>query len=116
MSGPALEIDLTGLERRFLDRSMREKQERFARRVAFETRAYVPRDSGHLQSSEALASDYAHGEIVWATPYARRVHDLPQSSIRTTENPRARSRWPEAAKAERMGAWTEFARKLLEER
>lgn len=109
-------IDLSGIERRFSPEQLKAKQEAFAERVAFETRDYVPEDQGTLKGSEPLASDYAEGHIEWDTPYAQRVHDLPQSSIRKTKNPNARSHWPEEAKKERMGAWHDFAEKLMEER
>ena len=112
----SIKIDLSSIERRFSAEQMRAKQEAFAERVAFEMRDYVPRDEGTLQDSEALASDYASGRIEWGTPYAQRVHDLPQGSIRKTKNPNARSHWPEEAKRERMDAWDEYAHRLMEER
>lgn len=109
-------IDVSNLARRFAPERLRAKQEAFAERVAFEMRDYVPEDQGTLKGSEPLASDYAGGSIEWATPYAQRVHDLPQSSIRKTKNPNARSHWPEEAKGERMDAWGQFAKSLMEER
>lgn len=109
-------VDIGKLERRFSQRALTGKQETFAKRVAFEMRDYVPVDEGILRDSEPLASDYATGTIEWQTPYAQRVHDLPQSSIRTAKNPNARSHWPEEAKRERGPAWEDFARKLMEER
>ena len=111
-----IKIDLSGIERRFSPEQLKAKQEAFAERVAFEMRDYVPRDEGTLQDSEALASDYETGNIEWNTPYAQHVHDLPQSSIRKTKNPNARSHWPEEAKNERMSAWEEFAHRLMEEK
>ena len=111
-----VEIDLSGVERRFSPDRLRAKQEAFAARVAFETRDYVPEDQGTLKGSEPLASNYAEGTIEWQTPYAQRVCGLPQSSIRTTKNPNARSHWPEEAKRERLDAWEQYARRLMEER
>lgn len=108
---PSVEVDLTGLERRFADRAMREKQAAFARRVAFEMRDYVPLDEGTLRDSEPVSSDYESGDVIWNTPYARRVHDLPE--VRRVKNPRATPRWPAVAKSERLQAWADFARKLL---
>ena len=107
-------VDLSKLERRFSDSARTAMQGAFAKRVAFEMRGFVPLDEGTLRDSEPLASDYEAGLIVWQTPYAERVHDLPQSSISTAKNPNARSHWPEEAKRERAGSWQEFARKLLE--
>lgn len=115
MSGAKAEIrvDLSGLEKRFSEGELKAKQAAFASRVAFETRDYVPRDIGTLQGSEPLSSDYEAGELEWNTPYAERVYDLPQSSIKTTINPNAHSHWFEAAKADRLGAWEEFAKGLM---
>lgn len=112
----SIKIDLSDIERKFSPEQFKAKQEAFAKRVAFEMRDYVPLDERTLHDSEALASDYASGRIEWDTPYAQRVHDLPQSSIRKVKNPNARSHWPEEAKKERMDAWNEFAHKLMEEK
>lgn len=111
-----IKIDLSGIERRFSPEQLKAKQEAFAKRVAFEMRDYVPVDEGTLRDSEPLASDYESGSIEWQAPYAQRVHDLPQSSIRKTKNPNARSHWPEEAKQERMSPWEQFARSLMEEK
>lgn len=115
MSGAKAEIrvDLSGLEKRFSEGELKAKQAAFASRVAFETRDYVPLDEGTLRASEPLSSDYEAGEIEWNTPYAERVYDLPQSSIKTVKNPNAHSAWFEAAKADRLGAWEEFAKGLM---
>ncbi len=109
-------VDLGKVMKRFSQKALSGKQEAFAKRVAFEMRDYVPQDEGTLRDSEPLASDYAAGTIEWSTPYAKRVHELPQSSIRKAKNPNARSHWTEEAKKERLDAWEEFARKLMEER
>lgn len=82
-----IKIDLSGIERRFSPEQLKEKQEAFAARVEFEMRDYVPEDEGDLKKSALLASDFAAGKIEWDPPYAQRVHDLPQSSIRKTKNP-----------------------------
>lgn len=108
-------VDLSKLEARFGAAAMRGKQAAFARRVAFETRDYVPVESGTLRDSEPLASDYEPGDVRWNTPYAARVAAMPESSIKKTVNPNARANWPQAAKDERMGAWREYAEKLMEE-
>lgn len=115
-AGCEIKVDLSGIERRFSESQLKAKQATFAERVAFEMRDYVPVDEGTLRDSEPLASDYEAGSVEWQTPYAQRVHDMPQSSIRKTKNPNARSRWPEEAKKERLGAWQQFAEGLMEEK
>ena len=109
-----VKVDLRGLEARLGEGSLREKQAAFAERVAFETRDYVPVESGTLQGSEPVSSDYEGGTVEWNTPYAAIVEEMPESSIRKTINPNARAHWPQAAKSERLGAWQDFARKLME--
>lgn len=113
-SGVDVRVDLSGLEARLGEAAMREKQAAFASRVAFETRDYVPVETGTLQGSEPVSSDYEAGTVEWNTPYAGYVEAMPESSIRKTVNPSARAHWPQAAKSERLGAWQDFARKLLE--
>ena len=119
MSGASFDcrvrIDLSKLESRFGDGRLAENQAEFAKRVASEMMDYVPEDQGTLKGSEPMASDYEGGVIEWDQPYAKRVHDLPQSSIRQKENPNARSHWPEAAKGERMQAWEDYAREIMED-
>ena len=108
-------VDLSGIEARLGEAAMREKQAAFAARVAFETRDYVPVETGTLRGSEPVSSDYEGGTIEWNTPYAAYVEAMPEASIRKTVNPNARAHWPLAAKSERLGAWQDFARKLMEE-
>lgn len=110
-----VKVDLSGIEARLGDAAMREKQAAFAARVAFETRDYVPYESGTLQGSEPLSSDYEAGTVEWNTPYAGYVVAMPESSIKKTHNPNARANWPQAAKSERLGAWQDYAQKLMEE-
>lgn len=118
MSGSRCEVkvDLSGIEARLGEAALQAKQEAFAQRVAFEMRDYVPVETGTLQGSEGVSSDYAAGDIAWNTPYARYVLDMPESSIRKAVNPNARANWPQAAKDERMGAWEQFAKQLMEEK
>lgn len=113
-----VKIDLSGLALRFSQERLRSKQETFAERVAFEMKDYAPlsdEDHAHMRDTVDMASDFEEGHIEWQTPYAQHVHDLPQSSIGQTVNPKAHSRWPEVAKGERMEAWVDFANELLRE-
>ena len=65
---------------------------------------YCPFDEGTLQSSALTASNIGQGEILWATPYARRqYYDLPNKS--KDKNPEARMKWFEEAKARKRNDW-----------
>ncbi len=109
-------VDISKIERAFSQSANRKRQAEFAKRVAFEIRDYVPYDEGTLRDSEPMASNYETGIIEWQTPYAKRVHSLPESSIKKTKNPHAHAKWHEAAKQDRLEAWNDYARKLMEER
>lgn len=51
-------------------------QAAFAQEVARMLDRYVPMDTGTLKNSVHIASDYQRGELVYATPYARRQYYL----------------------------------------
>lgn len=109
--GVNVSVDLSGLEKRFSDGTLRAQQITFAQRVAFDMRKHVPVDEGTLRDSEPLNSNYAKGEIIYNTPYAKEV--LNADSVRTVKNPDACPHWPEVTKQERLEAWKEFATALL---
>lgn len=111
MSKSKTTIDIKGIEEKFSDSSLKAKQEAFASRVALDMRKHVPEDEGTLKNSEPLNSDYANGQIIWNTPYAKIV--LNSDHVKTVKNKNARPQWPEVTKQEKMQDWREFAAKLI---
>lgn len=107
-------VDISKIEKALSQEANKKRQAAFAKRVAFEIRDYVPYDQGTLRESEALASNYETGTIEWQTPYAKKVHALPETSINKAKNPKAKAKWHEAAKKDRIEAWKEYAKKLME--
>ncbi len=104
-------VDIKSIEKMFSDDALKAKQEAFASRVALDMRKHVPEDSGTLRDSEPLNSDYANGQIIWNTPYAKAV--LNADHVKTVKNKEARPQWPEATKQEKLQDWREFAEKLV---
>lgn len=111
MSKSKTTIDIKGIEDKFSDSSLKAKQEAFASRVALDMRKHVPEDEGTLKNSEPLNSDYANGQIIWNTPYAKIV--LNSDHVKTVKNKNASPQWPEVTKQEKMQDWREFAVKLV---
>lgn len=111
MSKSKTTIDIKGIEEKFSDSSLKAKQEAFASRVALDMRKHVPEDEGTLKNSEPLNSDYANGQIIWNTPYAKIV--LNSDHVKTVKNKNASPQWPEVTKQEKMQDWREFAVKLV---
>lgn len=105
-------VDLGALEQKFGESANKAKQAAFAQRVAFDCQQHVPVDEGTLRDSEPMASDYPNGQIVWNTPYARKVYNA--DSVRTTKNPQAAPHWAEVTKQEKLDDWRKFAAGLME--
>ena len=107
----SVHMDFSALERRFSEAAAKQRQTHFAMKVANDTRKFVPRRDGPLQDYEPLNSDYPSGRIVWSTPYARYVYNL--DHVVSPANPSARPQWAEAAKAEKMHDWKDYAASLI---
>lgn len=108
---PKINVDISGIEKRFSDQQLRAKQAVFAQRVGFDMNKRCPEDSGTLKRSMDPNSNYEGGLIVWNTPYAKEI--LNADSVRTVKNPHATPNWPEATKQERLKDWRVMANALL---
>ena len=68
---------------------------------------YIPFMDGTLRAS-GLQSDFGSGEISWNTPYAaRQYYEAPNKS--KDENPNARMKWFEEAKATKKKSWEKLS-------
>lgn len=76
---------------------------------------YVPLDTGTLQRSVLTNSQIGKGEIVWDTPYAKRLYYNPQYNFSKDLNPNARGLWFDQAKAVHGNEWTAVAQKAVKE-
>jgi len=110
-SKPSIDIDLSGIEKKFSPEELKKKQAAFAHRVGFDMNKHCPVDEGTLRDSMPVSSDFENGQLVWDTPYAKRVMNA--DTVRTVKNPEARPQWPEYTKSERLGEWRKFAASLL---
>ncbi|MGJ9460288.1 minor capsid protein [Oceanobacillus sp. CF4.6] len=72
---------------------------------------YVPTDEHHLERSALLHSKVGKGELVWETPYARKLYYNPQYTFSKDKNPNAQGLWYEVAKAEKRDDWIDQANK-----
>lgn len=91
--------------------------EGLTRLVEFDTRPYVKRDTGQTEDS-AAASDFASGVIVYSATdsrgrqYAGYAYEDPRVA-ETDKNPKATSKWFEAAASDRMAEWLRYAANAL---
>ena len=104
-----------------------------AQTVLDDMNEYVPEDQGQLIDSSATHSDVLHGELVWATPYARylyhgvlmvdpktgsayaregqtKVVASPEVQLKfdKLKNPKAGSHWCERAQADHGEEWRQI--------
>ena len=79
--------------------------------ILADTNELVRVDQGVLRDSSYSASNLPDGDIVWNTPYARRVYYTGTPS--RDRNPRATTLWCEAAKREYGKDWEKQAQKVF---
>lgn len=73
---------------------------------------FCPLKTGTLQKSAIINSRLGSGELVWRTPYARRLY-YEYEKPATQANPNACSRWFEAAKARWHDKWVRFVNEYI---
>ena len=67
---------------------------------------YVPLREGILERSADLNTVLGDGEIIYRTPYARRLYYNPQYSFSKEQHPLAGAYWGERAANDNLTAWT----------
>ena len=76
--------------------------------VAKDSNYFCPEDTGTLQDSVLLGSDFGSGKLIWNTEYAReQYYSRPNKSL--DKNPNARMKWFEEAKSIKLKEWVGIA-------
>jgi len=73
---------------------------------------FCPIKTGVLQHSAILNSRIGSGELVWRTPYARRLYYEYKKPAHQA-NPNACAKWFEAAKARWFDKWVKFVNERI---
>ena len=73
---------------------------------------FCPIKTGTLQKSAIINSRIGSGELVWRTPYARRLY-YEYSKPPYQPNPNACGKWFEAAKARWFEKWVRFVNERI---
>lgn len=72
---------------------------------------FIPKDTGNSEDSGLIASLIGQGQIIWDTPYIRKIYYGVDINFHTDENPNARALWFESAKANWLADWVRIADK-----
>lgn len=86
-------------------------QVRLSSAVLTDSNRFIPMDTGVLKASGRLENQ--NKQVAWNTPYAHRVYNLAESSIKTQKNPNAKPKWFEWAKALNIKGWINIVQKTI---
>ena len=82
--------------------------------ILADMRPFVKMDSGMLDRSAEVASEFNKGKIIWDTPYANRQHE--SDNVKTlTYHPQATGHWTEKAEQQCASDWQKQAQNLFAE-
>lgn len=76
---------------------------------------YAPMDTGNLINSSINASKIGDGQLIWDTPYAKRLYYNPQYNFSKDKNPNAGGLWYERAKSRHLNEWIRVADKAIKD-
>jgi len=103
-------FDRVGIKNK-MARASQLAQVRLSSAVLTDSNRFIPMDTGVLKASGRLEND--NKQVAWNTPYAHRVYNLAETSIKTQKNPNAKPKWFEWAKALNIKGWMEIVQKTI---
>lgn len=114
----SVNVDLSGIAGRFSRDVLADVTEQLSRAIEADMRPYVKRDTGELEASPELASDFRAGEIAYTADqgdgeYAGYAYDDPNVGDHGHNNPQATHQWDVVAANDHMGDWERIAARLL---
>ena len=95
-----------------LEATTRQVQAPLDAQILQDSNYFCPIKTGTLQKSAIINSRIGSGELVWRTPYARRVYYEYEKPARQA-NPNACAKWFEAAKARWLKKWVRFVNERI---
>ncbi|AXN58356.1 minor head protein [Bacillus phage Wes44] len=72
---------------------------------------FIPKDTGQAEDSGVIASQIGKGEIIWDTPYIRKIYYGVDINFHHDMNPNAQALWFEVAKSRFLSDWVRAAGK-----
>ena len=103
-------FDRVGIKNK-MARASQLAQVRLSSAVLTDSNRFIPMDTGVLKASGRLENN--NKQVAWNTPYAHRVYNLAESSIKTQKNPNAKPKWFEWAKALNIKGWIAIVQKTI---
>lgn len=96
-----------------IDKRVQKGQVILDEQVLKDSNNYAPLDTSELINSAIRMSRIGEGQIIYSTPYARRLYYNPQYNFSKDKNPNAQGLWFEAAKANHLQDWLDIVAKTM---
>lgn len=109
--GINVKSDLSGVYKA-IERKEKRMKEALGQQILKDSNYFAPQDTGLLIGSSVVSSNFQKLQLVWDTPYARRLYWNPQFNFSKDKNPNAQGKWYEAAKSMYLSEWVRMAEKV----
>lgn len=103
-----IKIDLTGVQRK-VEKKVERTRVVLTDQILKDSNRYIPADQWTLRNSGIIATMASVSQIVWDTPYARKLYWNPQFNFSKDKNPNAQGKWFEYAKSIHLNDWLRIA-------
>lgn len=101
-----IEVDLSKAKRKLNSATADKTLFALSEQILADSNYYIPKDEGRLEQSSIIATRSSnHAQIIWDTPYARRLYWNPQFNFSTDVNPNARGLWYKHAETQNFSNW-----------
>lgn len=105
-----VKVDLSGIEQK-MPGAMKKAQFVLDEAVLKDSNYYIPKDTGELENSGIRYTNPGEGEVIWNTPYARKLFYGTSYNFSKDVNPNASPLWFNKAKSENKDSWVKQAEK-----
>ena len=109
-----IDLNIQGITQK-AERAREKGQFALDQQILKDSNYFIPKDTGNLEASSLLATQFGTGEVVWNTPYARKLYYNPQYNFSKDSNPNAQGLWFETAKAIHAHDWTRIVQQIYDE-
>lgn len=103
-----IDIDFSGVQRK-VDKKAERTKVVLAEQILKDSNRYIPADEWTLRNSGIIASMANVSQIIWDTPYARKLYWNPLFNFSKDKNPNAQGKWFEFAKSVHLNDWLKIA-------
>ncbi|MED1602603.1 minor capsid protein [Alkalihalophilus marmarensis] len=110
----SVNVDISKIAPKVINATKRAKHA-VAEQVLKDSNSFVPADIWNLRDSSLRFSNLEEGQLVWQTPYARKLYFGVRFNFSRDKNPNAGPLWYERARAAYLPQWQNVAKRTVEQ-